>query len=111
MSNSQTRRRPLKLYVKVELTEDQAQQISSNSIERVINNSINMAYFVEDAQHAEEHLKEDASICQQDWEDLKPIATQIWNAVRNEIFVHYNDPKRANRPTTQQHNIIVRDSD
>lgn len=66
---------------KQQLAEERA--ILDNSIERVINTTIQLLEGVRDREHREE-LR---SVNLDDWRALKSIATKLWDAERNRIFV------------------------
>jgi accessory colonization factor AcfC len=71
-----------------ELTKREEDQLLQNSIERVINNSMDRAY-----KHYDDPKDEDASINYDDWEELKPLVNKLWDKARNEVFLKRNPPK------------------
>jgi accessory colonization factor AcfC len=71
-----------------ELTKREEDAILQNSVERVINNSMDRAL-----KNYNNPKDEDAGINYEDWEELKPIVTKLWNKARNEVFLKRNPPK------------------
>lgn len=67
------------------LTKREENQILQNSVERMINTSIQLAQHLEDSK--DERIKELASISWQDWEELKQLIVKLWNRERNDIFI------------------------
>ena len=61
-----------------EFTYAEEQLLLQNSIERVINTSIEIA---------ENSTHEDSSISLEDWDDLKWLTVKLWNAARERVFV------------------------
>ena len=70
---------------RIRLTAQQREEraISENSIERVINTTIQLLEGVRDREHREE-LR---GINMLDWDELKPIVVRLWNEERNRIFL------------------------
>jgi hypothetical protein len=68
----------------IEYTKAEKLQLLDNSIERVINTSMELAQRAERSRN--EHLSELGSTNRQDWEELKELVVKIWNDQRNEVF-------------------------
>jgi hypothetical protein len=70
----------------VELTEAEALQLTTNSIERVMNNAIHVGAVFERGGRSREGDRERASTLWQDCEELLPVMRKLWwdaaNAVR-----------------------------
>ena len=66
----------------MQLTEQEKRYIEECSIERILNTAITMAK----ACRNHERLAEDAGVNLQDLQDVKALATKIWNDTRNRIF-------------------------
>jgi hypothetical protein len=79
----------MKLIIEMELTEQEANYILSCSIERVMNNAINIGSKGEKELKLERD-RENASVLWQDCEDAKPVTTKMWNTVRNAVFIERN---------------------
>jgi hypothetical protein len=75
----------LKLTIELELTDGEARFVSISSIERVLNNALNIGALAE-AHLPQEVDRIDASNLWQDAEELKPVTVKIWHAVHDAIF-------------------------
>jgi hypothetical protein len=60
--------------------------ILQNSIERVINSSMELVHHCKYCTKAEEHLHELSQINWGDWVELKELTVKLWNYHRDEIF-------------------------
>ena len=76
----------MKHSIEIELTDAQWKLVRSMSLERMINNAINIGGLGE-TQLKEERDRQDASSLWQDFEELKSTLMAIWNAVHNVAFI------------------------
>lgn len=76
----------MKLVLEIELTEREATYIRQCSIERVMNSALDGNAFLDTLEKGVPPHIADKAACWQDIEDSKPIATKMWNAVREAIF-------------------------
>ena len=67
------------------LTATEKRMIMENSIERVINTSIDLADHVK-TYYKQEHIREAADTNYQDWNELKWLTRKLWERERNSIF-------------------------
>ena len=79
----------MKLSLVIEITEQEAQTISENALERVLSNAIRVGKHGA-VNFTNELQSERASILKDDCETLKPIVSRIWRDVQNAIFVECN---------------------
>ena len=75
----------MQIQITLDLDDKEMALISSVSIERVMNNAINIGA-VGSKVFKLEAYKTDASTLWQDCEELKPITRKLWGAVQNQIF-------------------------
>lgn len=68
------------------LTQEQYTQLLQNSIERVLNNAIEIGGWGETGV-VPRSVREDASILWQDCTELKPLVCQIWTRVQEDVRV------------------------
>ena len=85
----------------VKLDEGDEKRILDNSIERVINASIQVAQAAETNRIHGYGIEELASTNWQDWEDLKPLTVKIWNSLRNSIFEWRQEQSRSDGKSEQ----------
>lgn len=76
----------MKHTIEIELTDAQWKLVRSMSLERMINNAINIGGLAQ-AQLKEESNREDGSSLWQDFEELKPLLMIIWRAVHNVAMI------------------------
>jgi hypothetical protein len=72
------------MNIELELTTREENQLLQNSIERVINTSMDIAN-----KFYSEHP--DAPVNHEDWEELKVLTNKLWNSARNEVFKKRNN--------------------
>lgn len=60
------------------------QAIATNSIERMINTSLQLAEACLD--HKDERIRELADVSIQDWYELRATVEKLWGDARNELF-------------------------
>lgn len=72
-----------RITITLELTKEWRQRLLQNSVERVINSSIEIA---------EKHPHRNADVAG-DWEDLKPIVRELWNKAQNQIHQNALDQR------------------
>jgi hypothetical protein len=81
----------MKLVLVVEIPDQGTKRISENSIERVINMSIELA---QRSKHSDSFVNED------DWRELKPYVVNLWVRLQDAIFRQVNgieDQQEAQR--------------
>lgn len=80
----------MKITMTFELSEREARAFLENSVERVINSSIECADVC--ARHAKnDRLQELGGINAEDWEGLKPQTVRLWNRAQDAVFRAKND--------------------
>lgn len=67
------------------LTHDEVLTLLQNSIERFLNNAIEVGKLIEKRPHSISPLSELASTMYQDAEDLKPVVCKVWNLIQEAI--------------------------
>lgn len=71
----------MRILIEVEVDEKEAKRLCSNSIERVINSSLNIA---DDSPHPDANTNGD------DWRELKSLTVRLWTAAHSAIFAATN---------------------
>jgi len=73
----------MKITVELDLSELEMKIIGQTSIERVMNTAADCGAMVAGAMQRDAEL---GNICMENVDDTKPLATKIWNDVRNAIW-------------------------
>jgi hypothetical protein len=84
----------MKLLVEIELSKDEPMLIRTCSVERVLNNAIEVGTYVQNLGRAREDMQENGSILWQDCDMLKPVLRKIWNTVSEAVFIEMQKEKK-----------------
>lgn len=82
----------MKLTIEVEIPDRDAQAMLGWSIERVLNNAINIGTLAQTRLERSIDCN-DASTLWQDAEEIKPLTVRIWGATQEAIRRHYANTK------------------
>jgi hypothetical protein len=78
----------MKIKIEIEVTDAEQKALLQNSIERVLNNAIDVGSAVEQkGARVSQDIRDRASTLWQDCEELKPIVSKVWWAAANEVRV------------------------
>ena len=84
----------MKITVEIELNKDEPMLIRTCSVERVLNNAIEVGTYVQNLGRAREDMQENGSTLWQDCDMLKPVLRNIWNTVSEAVFIEMQKEKK-----------------
>jgi len=84
----------MKITVEIELNKDEPMLIRTCSVERVLNNAIEVGTYVQNLGRAREDMQENGSTLWQDCDMLKPVLRNIWNTVSEAVFIEMQKGKK-----------------
>jgi hypothetical protein len=84
----------MKITIELELNKDEPLLIRTCSIERVLNNAIEVGSYVQNLSRARDDMAQNGSTLWQDCDMVKPVLRKIWGAISEAVFIEMQKGKK-----------------